>query len=335
MRRLIKLAVATALLATAALQAQAGSITVYTALEDDEIASYLAAARKAMPDVTIHVLRLSTGDLGARLIAESANPQNDVVWGFALTNMLNPRIENLLEPYSPKGVDALPAQYRDPGGKWFAATGYMAAFCVNTEQLKAKKLPMPASWADLAKPIYKGEVVMPNPAASGTGYLQIAAILQALGSDKGWAFLKTLNENVAQYTDSGSKPCKLARTGEYTIGASFAFPAMQSIEAGYPIKMVIPKDWDGYELEASGLMKTSKNKADAKRFLDWTLSASAAPLYTKYKEIITIPGTKPSATSVNAGLPADVTKVLYPVNFRESAKDRDTILKTWQGMAKR
>ncbi|MGC7403032.1 extracellular solute-binding protein [Pandoraea pneumonica] len=339
MRRIKQLAVSASFALTlgvlASAQVHAGEITVYTALEDDEIATYLAAAKQAMPDVTVHVLRLSTGDLGARLLAESTNPRNDVIWGFAVSNMLDKRIEGLLEPYSPKGVDTLPAQYRDAGGKWFAATGYMAAFCVNTERLKAKNLPMPTSWTDLAKPIYKGEIVMPNPAASGTGYLQIAAILQAQGKDKGWAFLKQLNTNIAQYTDSGSKPCKMARTGEYAIGASFAFPAMQSIEAGYPVKMVIPTDWDGYELEASGLMKTAKNKADAKRFLDWTISSGVTPLYKKYKEIVTVPGVTPSEASVAAGLPKDVTKVLYPVNFPQAAQDRDSTIKTWQASMKR
>src|SRR3546814_20752789 len=77
----------------------------------------------------------------------------------------------------------------------------------------------------------------------------------------------------------------MARTGEYAVGASFAFPAMQSIEAGFPIKMVIPSDLVGYELEASGLMKTAKDPKDAKRFLDWTISPEAAELYKKYKEI--------------------------------------------------
>ncbi|MGH8816038.1 MAG: ABC transporter substrate-binding protein, partial [Achromobacter pestifer] len=108
--------------------AHAGAITVYTALEEDEIAAYLKAANAAMPDVKVNVLRLSTGDLGARLIAEAANPQQDVIWGFAVSNMLDPRLQSLLEPYAAKGIDALPAQYKSPDNKWFAATGYVAAF---------------------------------------------------------------------------------------------------------------------------------------------------------------------------------------------------------------
>ncbi|MBK1836453.1 ABC transporter substrate-binding protein [Azospirillum sp. YIM B02556] len=327
------LAAGTFLIAAAALPtlAQAGSVTVYTALEEDEIADYVAAAKKDLPDIDLKVLRLSTGDLGARMLAEAANPQHDVIWGWAVTNMLDPRVMALVEPYAAKGGDALPTAYRDAGGRWFAATGYMAAFCVNTELLKAKNLPVPASWKDLANPIYKGEVVMPNPVSSGTGYLQIAAILQGQGNEKGWQFLKTLDGNVAQYIKSGSKPCKSARSGEFAIGTSLAFAAIKSVEEGFPVKMVIPTDGAGYELEASALMKTSKNKADAKRFLDWTLSPTAAALYTKYKEIVTIPGAPVAKAALEAGLPADLQKVLYPMDFAKSATERDAILQTWQG----
>ena len=310
--------------------AQAGTVTAYTALEEDEIKEYLAAAKKDLPDVDVKVLRLSTGDLGARILAEAGNPQHDVIWGWAVTNMLDPRITAMTEPYAVKGGDKLPAAYKGADNTWFAATGYMAAFCVNTEVLKAKKLPMPTSWKDLANPVYKGEVVMPNPVSSGTGYLQVAALLQSQGADKGWQFLKALDANVAQYIKSGSRPCKAARAGEFAIGNSLAFAAIQSVEEGFPIKMVIPSDGAGYELEASALMKTSKNKADAKRFLDWTLSPEAAGLYTKYKEIVTIPGVSPSKAAQVAGLPADLSKVLYPMNFAQSAKDRDATLSTWQ-----
>lgn len=310
--------------------AQAGTITAYTALEEDEIKDYLAAAKKDLPDVDVKVLRLSTGDLGARILAEAANPQHDVIWGWALTNTLDPRITALLEPYTPKGADKLAAKDKAADGKWFATTGYMAAFCVNTEVLKAKKLPMPTSWKDLTNPIYKGEVVMPNPVSSGTGYLQIAALIQSRGSDEGWKLIKTLDGNVAQYIKSGSRPCKAARAGEFAIGTSLAFAAMQSVDEGYPVKMVIPTDGAGYELEASGLMAAAKNKADAKRFLDWTLSASAAQLYTKYKEIVTVPGVPQSKAAAAAGLPADLSKVLYPMDFAKSAKERDAILATWQ-----
>ena len=101
--------------------------------------------------------------------------------------------------------------------------------------------------------------------------------------------------------------------------------SMLSSELTMPRTLKEPVFWNN-----SALMKTSKNKADAKRFLDWTLSPEAAALYGKYKEIVTIPGTPLSKSAQAAGLPADVSKVLYPMNFAASAKEREGTLATWQ-----
>ncbi|WP_221930831.1 ABC transporter substrate-binding protein [Telmatospirillum sp. J64-1] len=315
--------------------AQASSITVYSALEEDEIAEYLAAARKSLPDIQIDVLRLSTGDLGARLIAEAGNPRADVIWGLAVTNILDPSIKQMLEEVEIPGVETLPEPYRAEDGSWFAATGYLGAFCVNTAVLEAKNLPKPTSWEDLTDPVYKGEIVMPNPASSGTGYLQIAAILQGMGEEKGWDLLERLDQNIAQYPPSGSRPCTMARSGEYAIGASLSFVAMKSIEAGFPVEMVIPADLAGYELEASGLVKGSKNREAALRFLEWTVSPEAAEVYSKYKDMITIPGVPRSEMADKAGLPENLTEVLYPMDFAKSAVERPEILAKWRSTINR
>lgn len=310
--------------------AQAGSITVYSALENDEISIYLAAARQAMPDLQVHVLRLSTGDLAARLIAESGAPRNDVIWGEAVTDMLDPRIESELEPVTSPNIQRLAPRYRAPDNTWFATTGYLTALCVNTDALAAAHLPMPTSWADLAKPVYKGQVVMPDPQSSGTGYMVVASILQHLGPQKGWALLKRMADNMAQFTSSGSDPCKLARTGEFPVGVSFAFVVMQAINQGFPVKMVIPSDTVGNELEASALMKSSTHKVDAKRFLDWIASPQAAVLYRRYKGIVAIPGAGPTPAQVKDGLPVNVEQRLYPMDFKQSAKDRAAIIQKWK-----
>ncbi|KTT45908.1 iron ABC transporter substrate-binding protein [Pseudomonas oryzihabitans] len=310
--------------------ALAETITVYTAYEEDEAAAFLAEAKKAMPDLDIQMLRLSTGDLVARILSEQANPRHDVIWGMAASSMVDPRISATLEPYQPKGIDAVPKQFRDPNNKWFAVTGYMAAFCVNNERLKQKGLPMPTSWKDLTAPAFKGEVVMPNPASSGTGYVQIASLLQMMGPEKGWSFLDALDKNVAQYIKSGSRPCNVASSGEYTVGLSFDLRAIKNIAEGYPITMVIPSEGAGNELETNGLVAASKHQEAAKRFLDWTVSPAAANAYYKWKAIVTIPGGEMPKNFRDAGLPADVSKVLYPVDFAKASADRAETIATWQ-----
>src|SRR6266540_918629 len=67
-------------LATLCLAAQAGEITAYTSLEEDDVKVYLDGFGKAKPGIKVNVLRLSTGDLAARMLAEKSNPRHDVIW---------------------------------------------------------------------------------------------------------------------------------------------------------------------------------------------------------------------------------------------------------------
>jgi len=310
--------------------AHAGSITAYTSLEEDDARVYLESFAASHPDIEVNLLRLSTGDLGARMLAEKDNPQHDVIWGWAVTQMVDSRILEMIEPYAPKGIDKVNDVYKDGKNRWFATTGYLAAFCVNKPRLEDKGLPMPTSWQDLLDPVYEGELVMPNPASSGTGYLQISSLLQMMGEDEGWKFLEELDKNMAQYIKSGSKPCKVAAAGEYAIGASFAFSAVKQIIAGYPLALVIPSEGAGYELEASALMKSSDNKADARKFLDWLLTAEAAKLYGQRSAMSSVPGAKPTQEALDAGLPGDVSTVLYKMDFEWSAQNKERILAEWQ-----
>ncbi len=310
--------------------ALAEEITVYTSLEEDEVAHYLEIAKQDMPDLEVNVLRLSTGDLGARILAESDNPRHDVIWGWALTNMLDPRILELTESYQPAGIDRVPERFRDSQGRWFAPQGYMATFCVNKPRLEEIGAPMPTSWNDLLDPAFEGEVVMPNPVSSGTGYLQIASLIQGMGEDKGWQFLEDLDANIGQYIKSGSRPCRVARAGEYTVGASFAFIALKSIEEGYPIEMVIPSEGAGYEMEANALMASSTKKDAARQFLDWTLSDNAVAAYAKYKALVSVKGAPMSQAALDAGLPENVEDVLFPMDFEKSAQERSDILDRWR-----
>jgi iron(III) transport system substrate-binding protein len=310
--------------------AGAGTITAYTSLEEDDVKIYLEAFNRDVPDVKVNILRLSTGDMIARILAEKANPRHDIIWGVAVTQVADPRILEMAEPYKPKGIDEVKTLFKDPQHRWFATTGYYAGFCVNTDVLKRKNLPMPASWQDLLKPEFKGELVMPNPASSGTGFLQIASLLQMKGEEAGWKFLKDLDKNMAQYIKSGSRPCRMAAAGEYAVGVSFAFSAVKQIQQGFPIKLVVPSEGAGYEIEVSSLMKTSQNKADAKRFLDWLLTPPAAKLYGERAELSTVPGVKHSDAVLATGLPADPASVLYKMDFDWSAKHKDRVLERWK-----
>src|SRR5262249_45520538 len=203
------------------------TLTVYTAVEADDLKKYAARFNEDHPDIEIKWVRDSTGVVTAKLLAEKANPQADVIWGLAATSLLVLKPEGLLLPYAPKGVEKLDAQFRDKDNPpaWVGMDAWVAAICFNTVEAQKKNLPKPASWKDLTKPVYKGAVVMPNPASSGTGFLDVTSWLQLFGEAEGWKYMDALHQNIGVYTHSGSKPCTMAGAGEYPIGVSFEFRA--------------------------------------------------------------------------------------------------------------
>ena len=313
-------------LMTAAPAAAKDTVVIYTALEPEQITDYTKAVNKTLPNIDLKMARLSTGDISARFMAEKDNMQADVIWGVAATNVLVFKQAGLLEPYAPKGLNRVQPLFRDKDAtpSWVGIDIYVSAFCFNTEVAKKKNLPKPESWADLTKPVYKGEVVMPNPASSGTGYLSVASILQRMKEAEGWKYLDALDKNMAEYTQSCSKPCKDAAAGERAIGVSFEYVALKMKKDGAPVEMILPKEGSGYEIEANALTKRGKNNAAAKQFLDWAITDEAMALYAKYFGAVAVPG-----FPAPEGLPKDITKVVYPNDFDWSAKNRDRILAEW------
>ena len=306
----------------------AGDLLVYTALEDDEVAIYLPAFQKAHPDINVTIYRDSTGIVTAKLLAEKDNPQADVVWGTAATSLLIADDLGMIKGYNPKGVEMVKKGMKDPKNDpvhWVGIKAWVTGIVGNTIEMKKKGLPMPKSYADLLNPVYKGSLVMPNPASSGTGFLTVSAVLQLMGEEKGWDYLDGLHENIAMYTHSGSKPAKLAGKGEFPIGMSFAYRGFKQRAKGEPVEIAFPAEGSGYDVESNALIKKPRIKKEAKIFLDWAISTEAMAMYAKIYPIV--------ATDIKVdapdGWPSDPMSVLIDNDLQWAAKNRKRILKEW------
>jgi iron(III) transport system substrate-binding protein len=317
-----------ALFSAPSLWAQSKSkVSVYTALEADQIKAYKEAFEKANPDVEMVITRDSTGVITAKLLAEKSNPQADVVWGVAATSLLVLDNESMLMPYAPKGIEALKPIFRDSRNppSWVGMDVWAATLCFNTVEAAKKNIPKPESWADLTKAVYKGQIVMPNPASSGTGFFDVSAWLQMFGEQKGWEYMDGLHQNIGVYTHSGSKPCNLAGAGEYVIGISFEYRAAQNKQKGAPIDLVFPREGLGYDMEATAILKGAKNVDGAKKLADWSVTKDANELYAKNFAIVALAGVGKPLDSV----PADFEKRLVKNDFNWAAANRDKILAEW------
>jgi iron(III) transport system substrate-binding protein len=325
------LMVALGLTLSAGVVAQKTQLTVYTALETDQLKAYEAGFNKVNPDIEIKWVRDSTGVITAKLLAEKANPQADVVMGVAASSLALLNSNGMLEPYAPLNLDAIMSQYRDKKNPpaWFGMDVWGATICFNTVEAEKKKLPKPESWKDLTKPIYKGQIVMPNPASSGTGYFDVTAWLTMFGDDKGkgggWKYMDALHENIAQYTHSGSRPCNMAAAGEYVMGISFEYRGNANKAKGAPIDLVFPKEGLGWDLEAFAIHKGTKKLAAAKKLADWASSKDAMLLYGKNFAITAQPGVAEPLKNI----PADYEKRLVKLDFQWAADNRERILDEW------
>jgi len=302
-------------------------LTVYTAIEADQLAKYAARFNEAHPDIKINFVRDSTGIITAKFLEEADNPQADIVWGLAATSLLLFKTEGLLEAYAPAGVERLDPKMKDQDNPpyWVGMDAWAAVICFNTVEAEKAKLPLPKTWKDLTNPVYKGHIVMPNPASSGTGFLDVSSWLQLFGEEEGWKYMDALHENMATYTHSGSKPCKMAAAGEHAIGISFEYRAAQSKTEGAPIEIVVPEEGVGWDLEAAGIVKGTDKLDAAKVLMDWLITDTAMMMYNEGYAVLAVPGLAKPVENI----PANLTEKMIDNDFEWAANNRARILDEW------
>lgn len=308
--------------------ALAEELTVYTAIEAEDLGKYAERFNEAHPDIEVKWVRDSTGIITAKLLAEKDNPQADVIWGLAATSLLLMKSEGMLEPYAPVGLEKLDAKFRDKADPpaWVGMDAWVAAICFNTVEGEKNGLPVPTSWEDLTKPVYKGHVAMPNPNSSGTGFLDVSSWLQLFGEDGGWAYMDRLHDNIRYYTHSGSKPCKDAARGEVPIGVSFAFRGAKSKAEGAPLEIVIPSEGIGWDMEAAAIVKGTDHEAAAKTLMDWLITEDANRMYNEGYAVV---GITALAKPVEY-FPDGILDAMIDNDFEWAARNRERILTEWQ-----
>ncbi|MEQ8504876.1 MAG: putative 2-aminoethylphosphonate ABC transporter substrate-binding protein [Rhodospirillales bacterium] len=304
-------------------------LLVYTAVEADELKKFKKAFEADYPDVNIKWVRDSTGIITSKLLAEKDNPKADIVWGVAATSLLLLSEHNYFQGYAPKGLDKLSKKYYDTKNTpplWVGQRAWIASICFNTVEGEKHKLPVPQSWDDLTKPVYKGHVIMPNPNSSGTGFLDVSSWIQIKGEEAAWKYMDALHENIARYTHSGSKPCKLAAKGEIPIGVSFAYRGAKSKNDGAPLEVVAPSEGVGWDLESFGIVHNTKNLKAAQALADWSVTKKAQEIYNEEYAVVAMPGIAKPVKN----FPPGIEDKMIDNDFQWAASNRIRVLDEWR-----
>ena len=244
--------------------------------------SMIAVTFEKSQGVKVNMTLKGSGEALAQILAERANPKTDVWFGGTGDPHLQAAEQNLSQEYRSPSLPQLhewaQKQAEQSGYKTVGIYSGPLGFGYNVELLKKKNLPVPTLWSDLLKPEYKGEIQSANPASSGTAYTMIATLVQLMGEDKAFDYLKKLHGNIATYTRSGTGPIKAVARGEATISISFVHDGPGEKAQGFPLDTITPSDGTGAEIGSMSIIKGARNLEAAKKFYEWALTPSAQAL---------------------------------------------------------
>lgn len=292
--------------------AHAGTVSVVTSFPKELTQAYKTAFEKANPDIKLEILNKST-TAGIAYVRElSPGQRPDIFWASApdafevlATGKLLEPIGALANPAAPKNIGAYPLN--DAGGMYLgqALAGYGLMW--NTRYMAANKLPSPAEWIDLTKPVYFSHVAMSSPSRSGTTHLTVETILQGEGWDKGWTQMLQIAGNSAAITERSFGVPDGVNNGQYGIGLVIDFFGLAGKYSGFPVEFIYPR-MTAIVPANIGLISGGKNTEEGKKFIAFTMSKAGqellllpqvARLPILPRDQITMPPGYPSAVEVS------------------------------------
>ena len=283
--------------------------------------------------IKVNMSQKGSGESLAQLIAERANPKTDVWFGGTGDPHLQAAESGLSLEYKSASLPSLHAwaqaqaqqsQYRTVG----IYSGPLG-FGYNPELLAKKKLPVPKSWADLLNPGFKGEIQVANPASSGTAYTMVATLVQLMGEEKAFDYMKLLHKNISQYTRSGTGPIKAVARGETTVSISFVHDGPGEKMQGFAVETITPAEGTGAEIGSMSIIKGARNLEQAKKFYEWSLTGPAQELGAAAKQF-----QLPSAKSAKVDPRVPEFKKIKFINYDYakygSSAERKRLIARWE-----
>jgi iron(III) transport system substrate-binding protein len=271
--------------------------------------------------IKVELITMSSGEVITRLRAEAANPQTDIWFGGGSDAFIQAKDEGIIQTYNSSNAGRVDAAFKDADGYWTGVSLVVVGLLVNKDRLNAEGLEIPDTWADLADPQYKGELMASNPNKSGTAYTTVSGILQSLGEEKGWAFLDEMYENIPYLEQSGSAPATKAIQGEFAIGI---VPDPHNSIISNPnanLAAVFPSDGVLAWPSPVAIVTGAKHPGNARKFVDWCLSERGQQVLMEASPRVPTTDVKPLE-----GVPSLSDLNLIPYDVLKWGNERSRIL---------
>ena len=290
------------------LPAMADKLTLYTSQPDKDAAETVAAFKAERPGTEVDIFRSGTTEILAKLAAEfsAGQPRPDVLLIADAVSMEILKKDNRLAAYKEARLDGYPAGAFDPDRTYFG-TKLITSGIVYHKSAKFQ----PTSWADLARPELKGQIIMPSPFYSGAAVIVLGAVTQQ--SALGWKYFESLAANQTVSARGNGAVLKSVASGEKPYGIIVEFMALNAKAKGSPVEFVFPKEGVVPVTEPVAILRTAPNSAAARAFVDFLLSEKGQKLAAKQGYMPALSGV-PSEMGLPPGevnlMPMDVGRIL-------------------------
>jgi iron(III) transport system substrate-binding protein len=292
----------------------------------------MVAAFEKETGIKVNMTRKSSGEIYAQVKAEADNPKGDIWWGGTGDPHMQAAEEGLTIDYKSAKLNEMQdwsvRQWEQSKGRAIGIYSGALGFAYNTKLIEQKGIAPPKCWADLLDPKLKDEVQVADPNSSGTAYTMLATIIQLMGEDKGFEYLKALHKNINQYTKSGAAPAKATSLGETTVGIAFLHDHVTMIVDGAPMKAVAPCEGTGYEIGSMSIIKGARNLDNAKKWYDFALDAKSQAIGAQAKSF-QVPSNKNTPTPEAAPKLTEIKLINYDFAKYGASAERRRLLAKW------
>jgi iron(III) transport system substrate-binding protein len=215
-----------------------GKVVWYTSLALPSAEKVAKLFEAAYPGIKVEVHRTGSQRILQRVMQElQANIKLvDVIHTSDAGHFVLLKEKKLLMKYTPAGVDAFPAGFKDKDGYYYGLRATVNVIAYNTKLVPAAEAPK--TWKDLLDPKWKGKLVTAHPGYSGV----IATHVLALVHLHGWDYFKQLAQNKLMLVQSAVDPAGVVASGERLVAVDGGDYYYQMKKKGNPIETVYPKE---------------------------------------------------------------------------------------------
>ncbi|HCI6197275.1 TPA: ABC transporter substrate-binding protein [Klebsiella variicola subsp. variicola] len=261
----VKKGVVLAMALSAMMLSSAHALTVYTA-GPGSLAKSLASGFEQHTGVKVTVFQATTGKVMARLEAEQANPQADVLISASWDTAEDLHQRGWLLPFASANADQVPANLKSAD---YIAQGVSALGIVWNSK---SGTPEPKEWRDLTQPAFKDKVTTPDPALSGASLDLLIGLQNSMG-DQAWQLFDDLKKNGMVVSGPNAQAVTPVMQGaKAAVFGAVDYVSYGNIQQGESLKVIFPASGTVIAPRPMMILKTSQHADDAKAFIDYVLS---------------------------------------------------------------